>query len=227
MVHTGTFVVESRSGAAPDLVAERPAPGARTVTTYRVSGSAIVLGSTQSAGDFDPDSASSSAMVICRRRGGGGAVALAPDSQVWLEVFVPTGDALWHADVNRSAWWLGDSLAAAVQDLSGAPATAHKGPLVSTRWSRKLCFAGLGPGEVTIDGLKVAGLSQRRDRHGTRLAVALLLETGPQIALADLLAIDPMAQKEAAIELGGSIRGISATVDEAEEAVLRRLREIA
>ena len=36
-------------------------------------------------------------------------------------------------------------------------------------WSALVCFAGLGPGEVTLDGQKLVGLSQRRTRDGVRI----------------------------------------------------------
>ncbi|MHB1781359.1 MAG: hypothetical protein ACYCTE_01515, partial [Acidimicrobiales bacterium] len=64
--------------------------------------------------------------------------------------------------------------APAPAELAGhAPAPAelavHRGGLVRNRWSRSVCFAGLGPGEVTSDGRKLVGISQRRDRGGAWL----------------------------------------------------------
>jgi hypothetical protein len=37
-----------------------------------------------------------------------------------------------------------------------------------------VCFAGLGPGEVTRNGAKVVGISQRRTRHAARFQCAVL-----------------------------------------------------
>ena len=38
----------------------------------------------------------------------------------------------------------------------------HAGALECGRFGKQVCFAGIGPGEVTVDGVKVVGLSQRR-----------------------------------------------------------------
>jgi lipoate-protein ligase A len=40
--------------------------------------------------------------------------------------------------------------------------------MVRTEWSELVCFAGLGPGEVTVGGRKVVGISQRRTRDAAR-----------------------------------------------------------
>ena len=49
-----------------------------------------------------------------------------------------------------------------------------------------VCFAGLGPGEVTVDGRKVVGISQRRTRAWARFQCAALGRWDPA-ALAELL----------------------------------------
>ena len=56
-----------------------------------VTAPALVLGSTQSAGDADPDRAVKDGYDIVRRRSGGGAVWLAPGAQLWVDVWVPAG----------------------------------------------------------------------------------------------------------------------------------------
>jgi len=58
-------------------------------------------------------------------------------------------------------------------------ASWHDGPMVCTPWCRQVCFAGIGPGEVTIDGHKVVGMSQRRTRAGALFQCAALLEWDP------------------------------------------------
>lgn len=40
--------------------------------------------------------------------------------------------------------------------------------MVSSPLATVVCFAGLAPGEVTVDGAKVVGISQRRTRAGAR-----------------------------------------------------------
>ena len=65
-----------------------------------------------------------------------------------------------------------------------ADAVVHRGGLVATPWSRQVCFAGLGPGEVTVAGRKVVGVAQRRTRHGARFQVAALLRWDPAALVA-------------------------------------------
>src|SRR5690606_10658151 len=96
---------------------------------------------------------------LARRRSGGGAVLLDDDAAVWLDVLVPRGDPLWSDDVVVAAHWLGDAWVAALAEL-GLAGAAHRGGLVRRPWSELVCFAGLGPGEVTVGGRKVVGVSQ-------------------------------------------------------------------
>jgi lipoate---protein ligase len=94
------------------------------------------------------------------RASGGGAVLLGP----WLLRAVvvlpaahpcvrggPVAAALWFGALHRD--WL---------RAHGIDAQCHEGP-VSAHWA---CFAGRAPGEVLVDGLKLAGIAQtwRRDR---------------------------------------------------------------
>ena len=58
--------------------------------------------------------------------------------------------------------------------------------MVTTPWSDLVCFAGLGPGEVLLDGRKLVGLSQRRTRNGVRIQ-GTLYTAPPAIDLARLL----------------------------------------
>ena len=169
---------------------------------------AVVLGSTQPDSVLVPDT------PAARRRSGGGAVLMEPGGLVWVDVFVPAGDPLWELDVARAFAWLGTVWAAAV----GAGARAHAGPLVTTPWSRLVCFAGLGPGEVTVDGAKAVGMSQRRKRTGALFQCAALLEWQPERLLARL-ALSPEARRQAAAELAGVARGVDVTA----EAFLNRL----
>jgi lipoate-protein ligase A len=124
---------------------------------FEVDQPALVLGSTQPMIDLD-------GIEVVRRRSGGGAVYLEPGGTLWVDVVVPRGDELWDDDVGRATYWLGEAWAAAV----GGGAVVHRGPMVRTEWSDLVCFAGLGPGEVTVDGRKVVGISQRRSRAAAR-----------------------------------------------------------
>src|SRR3712207_118139 len=149
--------VERETGSASAFHA-RPLddPMARAVRVLEVDRPALVLGSTQPEADVDRDAVDAAGVELVRRRSGGGAVLLAPGDAVWIDVDVPSDDPLWAPDVGRSFEWLGDTWVAA---LGGG--AAHRGGLVTTAWSRRVCFAGLGPGEVTIGGRKVVGIAQR------------------------------------------------------------------
>ena len=163
---------------------------------------AVVLGSTQ------PESMLLPGTPAVRRRSGGGAVLMEPGGLVWLDVFVPAGDPLWEVDVGRAFAWLGRTWAAAL----GGGARAHAGPLITTAWSKLVCFAGLGPGEVTIDGAKVVGMAQRRTRAGALFQCAALLEWYPQ-RLLDRLALSDDARRRAAADLAGAARGVVVNAD--------------
>jgi lipoate-protein ligase A len=168
-----------------------PSPARRLVRRCEATSPAVVLGSTQPE---PPPSSSSGSSPVVRRRSGGGAVLVEPGDVLWVDVVVPRGDALWEDDVGRAFHWLGDAWAAAI-----GRAHTHRGPLVTTRWSRAVCFAGLGPGEVTVDGRKVVGISQRRTRDGALFQSAALLAWHPR-PLAERLGLptDALAELEAA-----------------------------
>jgi lipoate-protein ligase A len=133
---------------------------------------ALVLGSTQP----DPAGPRPSELEVARRQSGGGAVLVSAETVVWVDAFVPAGDRLWVADVGRAFGWLGAAWVAALAAVGFAGARRHEGPLVHSTWSRSVCFAGLGPGEVTVGGRKVVGISQRRRRDGALFQCAALLE---------------------------------------------------
>lgn len=180
-------------------------PGARAVAFVEVARPEVVLGSTQQVApeiEARPD--------VRRRRSGGGAVWLAPGHQVWVDVAVPRGDPLWDDDVGRAFLWLGDVWAAALTAAGvggaaggvsggGAAPVVHRGALVRTRWSDQVCFAGLGPGEVTLGegGPKVVGIAQRRTRPGALFQCAVPLVWDPR-PLAEVLALPPGAADELA-----------------------------
>lgn len=143
------------TGAADELHGRAVDFGRRSATVCTVTDEAVVLGSTQRGADG------------IRRRSGGGAVWLTPDDPLWVDVVLPRDDALWDDDVGRSFWWLGDVWVEALAAVGIDDAAVHRGGLCVTKWSRDVCFGGLGSGEVVVgDGRKVVGLSQRRTRDG-------------------------------------------------------------
>ena len=155
----------------------------RVVLVHRVDRPTMVLGAAQR------DVVVRCGIDVVRRRSGGGAVLLRPGEVVWVDFLVPRGDRLWDDDVGRSAWWVGEVWRAALADL-GVEGTVHQGALEEGRWGGLVCFAGRGPGEVLVEGRKVVGISQRRDRFGARFQCTALL-AWPTDVLVDLLGLTP------------------------------------
>ena len=145
----------------------------RVVTAIDVTSSAIVLGSAQPESDVDVDAAARLGVEIVRRRSGGGAVLLDPADPVWIDVEIGRGDPLWDDDVSRSMVWLGAVWVEALARLGLGGAVVHEGAMHGSPLARVVCFAGLAPGEVTVDGAKVVGISQRRTRAGARFQCAV------------------------------------------------------
>lgn len=196
-----------------------PAAGERSVAVLHVVRPALVLGSTQPEADVDRDALERAGVDLVRRRSGGGAVLLRPGEVLWVDVVLPRGDPLWDDDVGRAAHWLGRAWCAALA-ASGVAGEVHEGGLVTTAWSRQVCFAGLGPGEVTVAGAKVVGISQRRTRDAARFQCALLLRWAPR-ATVDLLAL-PAGERAAA---RAALARAAAAVDLPPEEVLDHLLE--
>jgi lipoate-protein ligase A len=181
----------------------------------------LVLGSAQRFDVADMEAARASGTHVVRRRSGGGAVLLGPDDVLWVDVFVPAGDRLWSPDVGRAFEWLGQAWTDAVGDL-GVEGTWHRGAPVATAWSSLVCFAGLGPGEVTVGGAKVVGMSQRRTRAGALFQCGALLGWDPA-ALVGLLALDAPDRAGAVDELASVAAGLPVGADALERALLDRL----
>jgi len=161
----------------------------RTARVLHPTSAAIVLGSSQRGSVVDAVSSSRLGLAVARRRSGGGAVLVVPGEQVWIDLLIPRGDPLWNDDIVKAAAWVGQSWAAALVNLGFDNCQIHAGRLVSTDWSDLVCFAGLGPGEVTIGGAKVMGLSQRRGRNWIRIQSAVHLAWRPEVLL-EALALD-------------------------------------
>ena len=160
----------------------------RTVAVCEVVGRrAVVLGSAQRDADLDRDAAERDGRAVTRRSSGGGAVLVGPGEQAWVEVWLPRDDPLWDDDVVRSSWWLGDAWLRALGALGIGGLGVHRGRAERGAWSESVCFAGIGPGEVTVGEQKLVGISQRRTRQGARFQSMALVRWEPA-ALAGLLA---------------------------------------
>ena len=138
-----------------------PRDGRRRVSWLCPAAPALILGSAS------PDPFDGARTDLVRRRSGGGLVWLDPETSAWVDVFVPAGDPVWHADVSKAFRWLGRTLATAFAD-AGVPASVHPGPYEAGPSDGLVCFGSLGPGEVMVDGRKLVGISQRRTREGSR-----------------------------------------------------------
>jgi lipoate-protein ligase A len=167
----------------------------------------VILGSSQPESDIDQGRAQARGIGLARRRTGGGAVLVGPGLVKWVDVFVPAGDPLWDDDVGRASWWLGSAWADALKEAGVGSGEVWRRGLVRTAWSGRVCFAGLGPGEVTVGDRKVVGISQRRSRAGAlfQCAVPIVWDPAP---LLDVMALDEGARSDAALELNRVALGI-------------------
>lgn len=165
---------------------ELPEPAARTLWSFEVERPALVLGSAARRGPgedpVDAALAASLGIDVVRRRSGGAAVLLEVGRIVWADVVVPRGDPLWEDDVGRASWWVGRWWQRALARVGVAAATeVHRGPMRRTEHSAAICFAGVGPGELLVDGRKLVGVSQRRTRTAARFQTAALLHWEPDL----------------------------------------------
>ena len=151
--------------------------------------SALVLGSRQRPELVDQTLLSAAGLHLTRRRSGGGAVIVRPEAVVWIDVVVPHGVA--PDDIRGAMVWIGERWSAALQQSLGVQRrlgelVVHRGGMLETAWSELVCFAGIGPGEVLLDGHKLVGLSQRRTRSGLRIQ-GLAYRRPVTVGISDLL----------------------------------------
>jgi lipoate-protein ligase A len=175
--------------------------GARVVRFCAPTAPALVLGSHQPESFFDPAAMEKAGVELARRRSGGSAVLVGPGRVLWVDFVVERADPLWDDDVGRAAWWVGDLWAGAL-----GSGQVWKGPMRATEWSRVVCFAGVGPGEVTVEGRKVVGVCQRRTARAALFQTAALLEWRPEEyrSLMRPSPLDPAGLADAACGLGAA-----------------------
>ena len=139
-----------------------------TVWIHRVTKPALVLGSTQNESILRADQARADGYEISNRRSGGGLVLVSPTTSCWIDILLPANHTYWENDISRAFHWVGELWVEALRELGVHGCQVHRGPLLNREHGRVLCFAGLGPGEVTLNDQKIVGLSQRRVRAGAR-----------------------------------------------------------
>jgi lipoate---protein ligase len=157
---------------------------ARIVRVRTVTRPAIVLGVAQRDDVIDRAAAEAHGIAVVRRRSGGGAVWLDASSVSWIDVRIGVNDPLWRTDVGEAFWWLGELWANSLRTYDPSlDVAAYRGPLVTNEWSKLICYSGLGPGEVTIGGAKVVGISQKRTREAALFQCGLLHGWDPSMLL--------------------------------------------
>lgn len=181
------------NGAAPspwfDVGSFRSSP--RTVVLRRAGHAALVLGSTQRVTSVDSVHAARAGIEVVRRRSGGGAVLVGPGDPLWVDVWLPRGDPLWHDDVVHAPEWVGEWWASTLRGAGAGGLAVHRGSSIAVPWSDVICFAGVGPGEVVAGGRKVVGVAQWRCREGALFHSCAYRRWDPR-PLVDLIDLRPV-----------------------------------
>jgi lipoate---protein ligase len=179
----------------------------RVVRVLDATSPALVLGSSQLESELDGDAVADAGLEVVRRRSGGGAVIVGPGEVVWVDLLIPAGDPLWDPDIGRAAWWVGEAWADALEAVEVGPRQVWRQAMRTSSWSGRVCFAGVGPGEVLVGDRKVVGVSQRRTREAVLFQTAALLKWDP-VTLVGVFRPDPMAPATAIANLAGAARGL-------------------
>lgn len=217
-----TWAVERWRGTASQHHA-RPFPDSpeRAVWVHAVARPAVILGSAQRPDILDTSLAEALGLEIVRRRSGGGVVLLVPGEVAWVDVILPAGDPLWVDDVSRAGLWLGEVWQTALAGMGLSRTKLHDGPLVCGPLGRLVCFGAVGPGEVTYEGRKVVGVSQRRTRTGARFQCAIYRQWAPTL-LGHLLKLDEPQRRS----LADAAMGTGIAPEPMVSAFLRHLQRV-
>lgn len=212
------WLLRDSVGDASEFHSADPQPR-RSATFHMVGAATLVLGSAQRASDVDQRVADALGITVVQRRSGGGAVLLVPGEFMWLDLVIPSTDPLWLDDVGQAMVWVGELWQRAFSEL-GIKATVNT--TVTTRqeapWSRQVCFAGLGFGEVVVGGTKLVGISQRRTRAAARFQSLCHFRWRPELVAALVAAPRPSAPV-----LAARVAAVAEPADQVRAALTRNL----
>lgn len=139
----------------------------RTCSFVRITRNALVLGSSQNRESVSEETLRELDAELVTRRSGGGAVYLEMDGQLWIEISVPRRDPLFRNDLAESFIPIGEMFVSLLREFALPDISIHLGRLEVSDAASAICFAGLGPGEVTFEGAKIVGIAQRRTALGS------------------------------------------------------------
>ena len=175
--HSDAATLVARSAQLLDDLADDGVP---TLRWYRSTDRALILGRGQS-----PQLVQAVDVPVIPRYSGGGAV-LMDAGLLSLDVLVPVGHPLLGGDLGTVFLRVGHAWARALRSLGCSGVAVHEAAAQARRRGSTreqllaaICYATLGRGEVTVDGRKVLGLSQRRRRPGGLVQCGLLRRWEP------------------------------------------------
>lgn len=184
--------------------------GALALRWYGIAPDALLLGSAQRPAELDREACAAAGVALYRRFSGGGVVHSA--GLLSLDLAVPHAHPLFRTDVTESYRWLGEVWAVALRGLGldtrvlpveqARTDTQALDPLL-----KKVCFGGLSPYEVLVDGRKLVGLAQIRRRGGALLQCGVYLRWVPERTAA-LLAAPPEQRAVLAQALAARVAGL-------------------
>lgn len=217
-VISSRWLVRDSVGDAAEFHAGDPQPE-RSATFHMVATRTLALGSAQRDSDVDDRVATALGVSVVRRRSGGGAVLLIPGEFIWLDLVISASDSLWSDDVGQAMDWVGALWQRALSEIGVATDVNTVGSVGDDpQWSRQVCFAGVGRGEVVQGKRKVAGVSQRRTRAAARFQSLCHLRWRPELVAALVAAPRPLAS-----DLAERVVTVSASAATLREALIRNL----
>lgn len=179
---------------------------------------ALVIGSSQRPEQFDRQALASAGIELATRRSGGGAVWIDPEASVWIDLLAPKASPWYHDDLVETFRIAGRRWLAALSACRINADIVDKtdvGPSRSQAASL-VCWAGLGWGEITVNGAKIVGLSQRRTRWGARIQGLAVVDGSPNQAADWFSAMSPAQVGELHSLIGSEPLSLSTAQLEAE-----------